>query len=785
MKGGGGGGKGGAESSSGGGGVGRGGATSYEVGGGRQRFTVELRPGETTIVSWKKLLKDATNSAAAGAAGTSKPNGTGSAEFPDLNAPPAPVHVNSSSGLNPVTSHPPPHHPSLDSRIAPGQVLAGEKGGNDAAQPPSNRLNTVIERIERLYVGRASSDDEDANDVVPDDDEYDTEDSFIDDTELDEYFQVDNSAVKHDGFFVNRGKLERVEPSTLPNEQPKKRRRKDVDGGDDGRIPNKLVKAPKRAGKPVSLVEKNASALSTVIALPNIHSEDVKHHNQANSSAISSRKKYSDVKGGEQCLLGVVNGNEMAPGKDFGMQKHGTDVVNSHGTISDASNQRPQEKSLSSHSKNHSGKYLNNSTMDQSGLQKEKTGVRERSELSVADSKNSVENVRNHAVQKREGSSVRPKSTLLEKAIRDLEKLVAESRPPTGELQEGDNSSQAIKRRLPAEVKQKLAKVARFAQASHGKISKELINRLMSIVGHLIQLRTLKRNLKIMVNMGLSAKQEKDSRVQLVKKEVAEMVMTRIPLMKSKALEQQAGSSDDFQEISAEEKDALKRKYSMDDLLEDKICDLYDLYVEGLEEDAGPQVRKLYAELSAMWPNGFMDNHGIKRAICRAKDRRRALNSRQKDSEKIKRKKMLAQKSETGQEEANPLGQPHPPQKLVSDSGDHILVNKSTSSKSFTAASVRMPVSFPNGSNVDHPKQERVKGSASNFSDIRSSETLQSKKKKRKSAESEGATHVRPEKISSVQGDGKVKTHKVQVADPLQKSNPQPINSSNFEQNIV
>ena len=29
-------------------------------------------------------------------------------------------------------------------------------------------------------------------------------------------------------------------------------------------------------------------------------------------------------------------------------------------------------------------------------------------------------------------------------------------------------------------------------QATHGKVSKELINRLMSILGHLIQLRTLK-----------------------------------------------------------------------------------------------------------------------------------------------------------------------------------------------------------------------------------------------------------------------------------------------------
>lgn len=25
----------------------------------RQRFTIELRPGETTIVSWKRLIKDA------------------------------------------------------------------------------------------------------------------------------------------------------------------------------------------------------------------------------------------------------------------------------------------------------------------------------------------------------------------------------------------------------------------------------------------------------------------------------------------------------------------------------------------------------------------------------------------------------------------------------------------------------------------------------------------------------------------------------------------------------
>lgn len=35
-------------------------------------------------------------------------------------------------------------------------------------------------------------------------------------------------------------------------------------------------------------------------------------------------------------------------------------------------------------------------------------------------------------------------------------------------------------------------------------------------------------------------------------------------------------------------------------------------------------------QLAGFWPNGFMDNHGIKRAICRAKDRRRALHARRK-----------------------------------------------------------------------------------------------------------------------------------------------------------
>ena len=47
------------------------------------------------------------------------------------------------------------------------------------------------------------------------------------------------------------------------------------------------------------------------------------------------------------------------------------------------------------------------------------------------------------------------------------------------------------------------------------------------------------------------------------------------------ALEQQAGSSDDFQDTSGA-KEVSKRKFSMDPVLEDKICDLYDLYADVL-----------------------------------------------------------------------------------------------------------------------------------------------------------------------------------------------------------
>ncbi|GMP46798.1 hypothetical protein CsSME_00014824 [Camellia sinensis var. sinensis] len=276
----------------------------------------------------------------------------------------------------------------------------------------------------------------------------------------------------------------------------------------------------------------------------------MKSQNQMSSSVICAKTKTAETKSSLDPAppSKVSNGDaalSLAEEKDIDKQKTGmapsryqANKLKVEGEISDASIQRSHDKSSYAQCKLHSGKLLNNvDELDQSVLRREKDSIRERPDLNVSEGKYSMQTVKTPLLQRKEGSSARPKSTMLEKAIRELEKMVAESaRPPTMEVQDADVSSQAVKRRLPSEVKQKLAKVARLAQASHGKISKELVNRLMSILGHMMQLRTLKRNLQIMVNVGLSAKKEKDHRFQQMKMEVAELIRVRVPYIKSKVL---------------------------------------------------------------------------------------------------------------------------------------------------------------------------------------------------------------------------------------------------------
>ncbi|KAL1543785.1 ubinuclein-1-like isoform X1 [Salvia divinorum] len=711
--------------------------------GDRLRFTVELRPGETTIVSWKKLLKEMT---------TSKPDKHGpkaAAPSPTADQQPAPQ------------PNPPPPPPALAFSEQPA-----ENEGKDAqGQAGTNRLSTVIEKIERMYAGDGTSEDEEVFlDDVPDDDEYDTEDSFIDDAELDDYFQVDNSSIKHDGFFVNRGKLERIEPTISAKQQPKKRRRKDVtkaQGGDeDGHNPNKHIKIGNKGRKSSSSIERNTTSQF------NLQSTNVLEASQANATEASVKKKIADY----QTLMDPTASLKH---KDVDQQKIGVFSLQNHNNklkdtseLQDASAQRPNSSPVS---KPQYAKLNKAKELDQPIQWNEKSGHVARFDLNIPPSRDLPQIAKVPHTPRKEGSNVRPKITVLEKAIRELQKIVVESRPPSTEVQDPDNSSQGIKRRLSPEIKQKLSKVARLAQSSYGKIPKDVINRLMSILGHLMQLRTLKRNLRVMANLGLSARQEKDDRLQQTKQEVAEMVRQRVQYMKSKV--QQQTATDDFQEICHEEKEILKRKYSMDDALENKICDLYDLYVERLEEDSGPPVRRLYEELTALWPDGVMDTDGIKRAIHKAKDKRKALSGHRRDQEKVKRKKVLAQKIEDNSIVSPAL---HIPEKVLPESHDHAssLMAKLVQSAAAYQPEPYVPLPVASNSSVDKPKQERVKASAnSNLTGAMPVEALPKKKVKKKQNLDAAEAQLRLEKAP--EAEEKHKHHKP-TAVPPPKSNPQP-----------
>ncbi|KAM0829593.1 hypothetical protein ACQ4PT_066782 [Festuca glaucescens] len=524
----------------------------------RQLFSVELRPGETTIVSWKKLLKEAGQAAAT--------------------SPPQPLAVVAAE-------------PAVAAQLAaPGVAPTAENNPEDPAQP--NRFNAVIEKIERLYMGKHSSDEEDLDDV-PDDDQYDTDDSFIDDAELDEYFEVDNLKTKHSGFFVNKGTLEQIEPGTSTDVAPKKRRSKDPSGDH---------------------IEINQGATGDYFNISNMPGK-------ATSAAHAGKKLATGGTG-----VPKRRSTDFATGVDAAKR---TKISAYRDKVPSTQLDFQQEKTSSGENQDLTNKIYH----------KEKHGTSDFSGIILPGTSCPTQAM--HPITGRESAGTKPKGTRLERAIRDFEKFVAQYRPPAIDSNEVDPNGQAsIKRRLPPEVKAKLAKVARLS-TNHGKIQEqELMNRLMGIVGHLVQRRTLKRNMKDLVESGLSATQEKTDMLQRVKMEINEMVKERV-VAKAKVNEQQDGSADDFQAVPEEGRD-LKGKFAVDSALEDRMCDLYDLYVEGMEEDKGPQSRKLYVELAELWPQGCMDKFGIKDAISRSKERKIKLHNQQKvrNEEALKRKRL-------------------------------------------------------------------------------------------------------------------------------------------------
>ncbi|MQL70544.1 hypothetical protein Taro_002865 [Colocasia esculenta] len=407
----------------------------------RQRFSVELRPGETTIVSWKRLVRDANRANAE----TPAPSGA---------------------------------HPVLESRIAPAAATQPMESGNKDDQPPSNRFSAVIEKIERLYMGRESSDEE--HDDVHDDDQYDTEDSFIDDSELNEYFEVEKSATKHNGFFVNRGTLERVEPSSsAPNLASKKRRRKDSEkipitkGGEH--MANELMNVGsvrmKAAARNAPLGKKSSSPnkVSNSFAEQSLESKMLKK--KLSTSVEMYRRKSSDpaIKSNSLPSANMQNKDVLASeNKHVQNQKsvaiQSSDLANKlrKSESLDAINLSSREKGVSLQAEPQCMLNKENNELFSKSRRMEKNGIVDLPDLNSPGNMYSFQEMKSSRVK--EGSGIiRPKGTTLERAIRDLEKIVAACRPSNVDVQESDASSQVVKKRLPQEVKPKLAKVARLA----------------------------------------------------------------------------------------------------------------------------------------------------------------------------------------------------------------------------------------------------------------------------------------------------------------------------------
>ncbi|CAK9274642.1 unnamed protein product [Sphagnum jensenii] len=616
----------------------------------RQRFFVDLKDGETTVVSWKKLTNDAEKNMSAG------------------------VPSDAPAGAN----------PALEARIAPETVTSAAVVDPDTLPPPPNRFSSVIERIERLYKGGDS--DEENVEESPDEDQYDTDDPFIDDEELNEYFMVEKAKTKHTGFFINRGALEKI--SVAPPDPaviPKKRKRRDVKKVAGEKI---VEDSAKRRMKVKSRMKVSTQQLQdsgthdgvgagtgSEQALTRIYSsepEDFSNEDSrkqpkfdlAMSHTQGKVREFKQVasKPESSKKAGVLVTSRLEVWKDGKSKARdvtaskivktdgGNVLQSSPGLVKYLANGQKLDQRFSSHPEEKKWKEVTKDSklsipvsgnlmklkMLQHSTKEE--GVRDyegAAGRSTGSGKSSSPGPKESSPSRRSGW---PKGTMMERAIQDLEKGVAEYCPPRADGEEPEQPPQSggKAKRLPREVKQKLAKVARLAQAREGKVPDELVDRLMGILGHVMRLTTLKRNLKEMVELGLSAKQEKEGRILDIKREVTEMVKSRVLSLQAQDADLQEGSLDDFQAApgSAEKGGSNSAKYKWDHATEDRLCDLYEQYLEGMDEHKGPQTRKLYIELAEIWPEGWMDNVGIKAAVSRAKERKKRLTKLGKETKR-------------------------------------------------------------------------------------------------------------------------------------------------------
>lgn len=196
----------------------------------------------------------------------------------------------------------------------------------------------------------------------------------------------------------------RSESTALPNQQPKKRRRKDLTKGngenDDARLTNRHAKLGKTSvAKMASALAKNLSTSTQTVAVSGENSEDMKFQNQLNASAFSSKKKSSDSKSIlDSSFLKVSNGDTsvvLAEVKDTDKQKAG--VLSSKdpsskfkdvAVSSDASHPKYHDKNAYAQSRPQSGRLSSGvDELESSVRAREKNGTRELPDVNTFEGK--------------------------------------------------------------------------------------------------------------------------------------------------------------------------------------------------------------------------------------------------------------------------------------------------------------------------------------------------------------------------------------------------------------
>eukprot|EP00898_Chlorokybus_atmophyticus_P001249 jgi/Chlat1/2124/Chrsp17S02706 len=202
-------------------------------------FEVKLK-GVGEVVSWKKLCNAASSAAAVGKPASAAGGTHADAAAAGQRAPNAAAALEARlAGKSPAEALPP---------AQPSQANPTEGNGAGAPSPSRpafeappvgvNRMASVVANLENYYKAPDSDEDMPAAEAeggkhAVHSDYYDTDDSFIDDAELNDYCRATARKTKYNGYFVNNGQLESDE---LPRRAVKKmkkvvkRRRVDEQG---------------------------------------------------------------------------------------------------------------------------------------------------------------------------------------------------------------------------------------------------------------------------------------------------------------------------------------------------------------------------------------------------------------------------------------------------------------------------------------------------------------------------------------------------------------------------